>query len=46
LWCWGETGRCIHLEVRNDSQFYEDDEPLDTIQRARGRPPDFVTGRL
>jgi hypothetical protein len=43
LWCWGrKSGRCIHLEVLGE--FYEDDEPIEKIQQARARPPDFITG--
>lgn len=26
-----------------DDDFYEDDEPIEKIQRIRSRPPDFVT---
>ncbi len=28
----------------NDSDFYEEDEPLEVIQAIRQREPDFVTG--
>ncbi len=27
-----------------DDDFYEDDEPIEKIQKIRQRPPDFVTG--